>query len=485
METTGLKVQMGGSVKQIIYRVMWPCMVTVYAALALTLTLVFPAWAKHTASRVVYGPDYLYVTVKGQRFFYVVDRDQNRLLKKVSVASPPCGGFITDDGKQFYIALGELDRIAVVDTETNTISAQISLKGEHGRYMDPGGMAVSPDGATIYVANESGNSLSIVDLITRQVRTNIPVGFGPQSVALTPDGRYVYLTDFYSVWVIDTHTESPMTKIALRDPGSNQERTMIQPGGEEVFRGPRDIVISPDGKTAYIALEDSGEIAILNTQTNRVEKTVYVGSYPGGLALSPDGKALYIAHRDSDRVSVLDTDQDKVIQKIQVGNDPWDIALSPEGDKAFVVNQAEPSISVIDTKSFSVKTTILLGMLKFKNFLRGGLRRMLYVRHKGKRRKRVKRIPFEVAIFAVLFFVPFMFTMLDRSNYVMAGSKKALPRTISSPSRDNSQRSTQSWQSRPSVSQDCLRIEKDRKLGSLSDECRRNRSGSAHSYECR
>jgi YVTN family beta-propeller protein len=430
METKDLELQTEESVKQILSRVKRPSAVVVYATLALTFILAFPAWAKHTASRVVYGPDYLYVTVKGQRFFYVVDRDQNRLLKKVSVASPPCGGFITDDGKQFYIALGELDRIAVVDTATNTIEAEIPLSEGSGRYMDPGGMAVSPDGATIFVANESGDSLSIVDLMTRQVMTHIPVGFGPQDVALSPDGQYAYLTDFYSIWVIDTHTRSPKEKVALRDPGSNQQRTMIQSDGEEMFRGPRDIVMSPDGKTAYIALEDSGEIAILKTESNRLEKTISVGSYPGGLALSPDGKALYIAHRDSDQVSVLDTGLGKVIQKIKVGNDPWDIALSPEGDTAFVVNQAEPSISVIDTKSFSVKTTIVLGMLKMKNLLPRGLRRLFYVRRKE--RKRVKHIPFASAIFAVLFLLPFVFTMLVGGfDSAASKSQKALAGTAS------------------------------------------------------
>jgi YVTN family beta-propeller protein len=429
MAAISIKVHREGRVKQIISRVKWPGMVTLYAALALTLILAIPAWAKHTASRVVYGPDYLYVTVKGQRFFYVVDRDQNRLLKKVSVASPPCGGFITADGKQFYIALGELDRIAVVDTATNMIEAQIPLNEGSGRYMDPGGMAVSPDGATIYVANESGDSLSIIDLMTQQVRSHIPVGFGPQDVALTPDGRYAYLTDFYSIWVIDTRTGSPKAKVVLRDPGSNQQRTMIDPDGEEMFRGPRDIVMSPDGKKAYIALEDSGEIAILNTKSNRLEKSIFVGSYPGGLALSPDGKSLYIAHRDSNEVSVFDTYRGIVIQKIKVGIDPWDIALSPEGDTAFVVNQNEPSISVIDTKSFSVKTTILLGMLQMKNLLPRGLRRMFFVWRKE--RKRVKHIPFASAIFAVLFLLPFVFTMLGSFDSAAGKSQKALAGTAS------------------------------------------------------
>ena len=398
------------------------------------------SFAKHTASRVVYGPEHLYVTVKGQRTIYVVDHVQNRLLEKVSVKSPPCGGFISKDGTQFFVALGELDQIAIINTTTHKIEAEISLKQESGRYLDPGGMAISPDGATIYVANESGDSLSIVDLSTQSVRAHIPVGFGPQDVALTPDGRYAYITDFYATWVVNTQTNAKVAKIALRESGSEHQRTALLSDGEEVFRGPRDIVMSPDGKRAYVALEDSGEIAILDTESNRVEKTVSVGSYPGGLALSPDGKVLYFAHRDSDLVSVMDTAQAKVVRKIRVGKHPWDIALSPTGDQMFVVNQGEPSISVIDTKSFEVKATIILGMMKLRNILPRGLRRMFYVWRKE--RKRVRRLPFASAIYAVFFLLPFMFTMLTRYDTEMVRMNGTLAGTIPEYRQVNSQLST-------------------------------------------
>lgn len=331
------------------------------------LLILFPlfsgvSYAKHTASRIVYGPKYLYVTVKGQRFFYIIDRDNNRLLKKVPVKSPPCGGFISENGMRFYIALGELDQIAVVDTETNSIVEEINLNAPGGDYLDPGGMALSPDGRSIYVANESGDSLSVVDMTTRLVRSKIPVGYGPQDVALTPDGRFAYMTDFYGVWVLDTKDRRPLQKIAFRDPSTDADRTDVRKDGEIVYRGPRDIVMSPDGETAYVALEDSGEVAVLDTRVNRVAATVPVGRYPGGLALSPDGKRLFFAHRDSDHISVLDTEKQSVVRTVRVGRDPWDVTLSPDGSTAYVVNQADATVSVIELETFKVQSTIVLGV---------------------------------------------------------------------------------------------------------------------------
>jgi YVTN family beta-propeller protein len=412
----GSRVEKLKGLKEITANSRWFVSAMLCGAFQLCILLAIPnfvpdAMAKHTASRVVYGPEYLYVTIKGQLYYYVVDRKEGRLLEKVGVDSPPCGGFISKNGEFFYIALGELDRIAVVNTRTNLIEHEISLNEDRQGYLDPGGMAVSPAGDTIYVANESGDSLSVVDLATRLVDARIPVGFGPQDVALSPDGRYAYLTDFYAVWVVDTRDRKPIAKIAFRNPSGDSDRTYREGDGEVVYKGPRDIVLSPLGDKAYVALEDSGEIAVLDTRRNHVTATIPVGSYPGGLALSPDGHYLYIAHRDSDEISVLNTVRQEVIKKVKVGKAPWDIALSPDGAEGYVVNQDDASISVIDMKTFKVKSTILLGMIGFKNLLPRGVRRMFYVWRKQK--KRIRHLPFPSVLFAILFFLPFAFAMLD------------------------------------------------------------------------
>ena len=363
--------------------------------------------AKHTASRIIYGPTQLYVTLKGLRQFYIIDRNDPTQVRKVPVDSPPCGGFITRNGRDFYVALGEADAIAVVDTQSNTVRAKISLKDEKGHYMDPGGMAVSPDGQTIYVANESGDSLSVVDLASLSVKKRIPMGVGPQGVAITPDGKSVYVTDFYSIRVVDTSTGTVTARLNLKDPSSDAARTVILPDGEEVLRGPRDIVMAPDGKAVYAAIEDSGEIAIVDTRTNKIRNLVKVGSYPGGLALSPDGRYLYIAHRDAQEISVLDTSSERVVKKIAVGKDPWDITVSPDGRTVYVVNQGSSDVSIIDASHYKVISTVALGAVK--GIFPRGLRRLLLRWRKGRERQknRVRSIPVAVAVLVALFLVPF------------------------------------------------------------------------------
>jgi YVTN family beta-propeller protein len=363
-----------------------------------------PVLAKHTASRIIYGPTQLYVTLKGLRQFYIIDRNDPTQVRKVPVDSPPCGGFITQNGRDFYVALGEADAIAVVDTQSNTVRAKISLKDEKGHYMDPGGMAVSPDGQTIFVANESGDSLSVVDLASRAVKKRIPMGVGPQDVAITPDGKSVYVTDFYSIRVVDTSTGTVTARLNLKDPSSDAARTVVLPDGEEVLRGPRDIVMAPDGKAVYAAIEDSGEIAIVETRTNRIRNLVKVGSYPGGLALSPDGRYLYIAHRDAQEISVLDTASERIVRKIAVGKDPWDITVSPDGRTVYVVNQGSSDVSIIDAFHYKVISTVALGAVK--GIFPRGLRRLLFRWRKEKQKHRAKAIPFGAAVLVAILLAP-------------------------------------------------------------------------------
>jgi YVTN family beta-propeller protein len=59
----------------------------------------------------------------------------------------------------------------------------------------PFGVAVTPDGSKVYVANEVSASVSVIDTATNTVVGTIPVGNFPIGVAVIPDGSKVYVTD--------------------------------------------------------------------------------------------------------------------------------------------------------------------------------------------------------------------------------------------------------------------------------------------------
>src|SRR5437867_3291435 len=75
----------------------------------------------------------------------------------------------------------------------------------------------------------------------------------------------------------------------------------------------------------------SGTVSVINARRLRVERTVKVGTEPFGCALIPDGKKLYVANFSSDDVSLIDTHSDKVEKTIKhVGPKPRGIAITAD-----------------------------------------------------------------------------------------------------------------------------------------------------------
>jgi YVTN family beta-propeller protein len=74
-----------------------------------------------------------------------------------------------------------------------------------------------------------------------------------------------------------------------------------------VGSAPMGVAIAPDGKHAYVTNFESNNVSKINTATNLVEATIQVGKQPEGIAIAPDGKHAYVANSGSNTVSVVDT----------------------------------------------------------------------------------------------------------------------------------------------------------------------------------
>src|SRR3989442_561934 len=100
------------------------------------------------------------------------------------------------------------DGVSVIDTATNTALPSPVPVGS-----GPQGVAITPSGAFAYVANFSSNDVSVIDTGTTPptVVATVPVGSSPMGVAITPDGGFAYVTNLTSnsVSVIATATTPP------------------------------------------------------------------------------------------------------------------------------------------------------------------------------------------------------------------------------------------------------------------------------------
>jgi YVTN family beta-propeller protein len=278
----------------------------------------------------------------------VIDTATNTVVATIDVDGPPIRIALTPDGTRAYLTMRRpnVGQLAIVDTSSQQVTAVIGLTD-----FFIAGVAVTPDGRHAYVAN-SGNDhiVRVLDTSTNTVTAQVPLD---TSIDLTvaPDGTHVYATHFDGVAVIDTATHTVTATIPIGKGTSGTEG--------------RGIAVSPDGRTAYLTNGGFNSVSVIDTATNTESGTVDVGTDPLGVAVTPDGSRVFVTNNDTDNVSVIDTSTNTVAATIAVGSAPFGVAFTSDGQRAFVTNSGSNTVSVIDTAANTVVADIAVGTKPF------------------------------------------------------------------------------------------------------------------------
>jgi YVTN family beta-propeller protein len=284
---------------------------------------------------------YVYITNQGDDTVSVIDTANNTIAATIPVGSGPLGVAVSPDGTKLYVANAyENATVSVIDTATNTVTSTVSVGGTW-----PYGVAVSPDGTRVYVAKTDNNTVSVINTATNTVTATVNVDGSPRGVVVSPDGKKLYVTNYDDacVSVIDTATNSVIATV-------------------NVGNYPCGIAVSPDGRKVYVTnTYDDDTVYVIDTVTNSVTSTVSVGYRPLGVAASPDGTKLYVANNGDNTTSVIDTATNTVTATVNVGNAPEGVAVTPDGSKVYVTNYGSNNVSVIDTVTNTVSSEVTVG----------------------------------------------------------------------------------------------------------------------------
>jgi PGF-pre-PGF domain-containing protein len=291
----------------------------------------------------------------------VLDTTNSTITATVNVGGYPSGVAVSPDGKKVFVANYLSNTVSVITTTTNTVTANVDVGGSSSE------VVVTPDGKKVYVTSRGNNTVSVIDTANDTAIATVPVGNGPTRVAVSPDGTKVYVINEYShtVSFIDTATNTVIATVNVEEPCG--------------------ITVSPDGTKVYVANFNSGNVSVIDTATNTVTATVNAGRFLREIAVSPDGSKVYVTNyleRDY-IVTVIDTATNTVTATVNVGNSARGIAFNPSGTKAFVTNPDCGMVSIIDTATNRVTSTVNIGGSPIVNgpFIipRSALKPVLYV----------------------------------------------------------------------------------------------------------
>ena len=173
------------------------------------------------------------------------------------------------------------------------------------------------------------------------------VPFARDNVAVSSKDRF-YTSDQFSntVSVIDPSTNTLLGVIKLGD----QTPANLSPlyKGQLLVHG---MGFSPDGSTLAVISIGSNSVTFIDTATNAVKHTTYVGRSPHEAFFRPDGREVWVSVRGEDYISVLDGSTFGETGRIPVPNGPGMTIFSPDGKYGYVCSSFSPETVVIDTAS--------------------------------------------------------------------------------------------------------------------------------------
>jgi len=213
----------------------------------------------------------------------------------------------------------------------------------------------------VYTADQTSNTVTVINPATNQVLGTIPLGderlghllsplyFGQANVhglGFSRDGR---LLD-----VIDVTTNSAV----LIDTATNRVLRTFYVG-----RAPHEGFISPDGRQLWVAVRGQDYVAVLDIASGREVDRIQTEPGPSKVVFSPDGHLAYVNHERADAMDVIDVASRRIVARITglAGQFSSDEAISPDGKEVWAPDKMSGKTTVVDALHFRVLTTLDTG----------------------------------------------------------------------------------------------------------------------------
>lgn len=226
----------------------------------------------------------------------------------------------------------------------------------------PGQGAPISSGDRVYTADQSSNTVSVIDPATNEVLGTIALGearvdgvLGPfdedqvnvHGLGFSRDGKrlaVIAVTSNAAV-VVDTATNKPVQTTYLK-------------------RAPHEGLIAPDGKSLWVAERGVDTVAIVGLAGDESVHRIVTARGPSKVVFSPDGRLAYVNHFTDFVVTVIDVASRSVIARVPIptlAGASADEMISPDGEELWLGHPASGYTTVVDARRFVVKASFATG----------------------------------------------------------------------------------------------------------------------------
>src|SRR5215471_17300267 len=297
------------------------------------------------------------------------------------------------------------DDVSIIDPATNKVVGVIKgIEVNHGA-------AAAPDGSRYFISNEAQSTLDVVDTKSLKVTNRIPLSGHPNNIAISKDGRRVYVSIARAPGAVDVIDTTSLEKVKSIPVKGAVHNTYVTPDGKWVVAGsipsktitvidqksetpewsltmdlgirPMAFSTNPDGSTKWIFVQLSGfnGFAVVDFAARREiqriknpdlppgKQTVPAGSDPShGMAVTPDQKTLVVCSRLNNYLYAYSLPDLKPLGGAELGGKgaAW-VTLTPDGKNAYVANPVTNDVSVIDVKALKEVARIPVGFVPKRN----------------------------------------------------------------------------------------------------------------------
>jgi DNA-binding beta-propeller fold protein YncE len=249
-----------------------------------------------------------------------------KLLALIPLLSPGVDWAITDDQDRLFVSMPDAGRVAVIETRSWTVIANLDVGP------GPRRLALQPDQAYLWVAvdeNEPETSgVSAIRVKDLAVVGRIPTGAGSHDIAFSEDSRFAFVTnkDAGSLSVLDVRTLRKARDVAA---GAS----------------PVSVEYSELAAAAYVASDADGAITAVDGRV--LEIVARTEAEPGivQIRVPPGGRFGFLPNPANDTVSILDLSANRIVQTAKVMEGPDQITFTDEN--AYIRHRDSDTVLMI------------------------------------------------------------------------------------------------------------------------------------------